>query len=810
MRWPWQRSASAPSPAPASPRPSPAGWAFLPPLQRQLSDTPPSTLSAGFVSSLPTRLVPARMGSLGHLVDPGAPAGTVAGGVAELGAPVQRAVIADLTLRPPAWGSSRASAGRSAATDAASPAPRVVPPQADAAAASPPLPDPSPGREEPQPGAPDLPVRTDGRTATGDRAAASTPPASSLPLAEEQTAHADERADPEVDLPDAAETPDPPEPPHSPGEHPGTLEASSAVLADRPLPAGGGVPLQPSVQRETTDAARRSAAPPSIRAPSTPVVRRLGLGAPLPTSNAGPSPAPGPPPVSGPAPAVQRIDAASAGAAPTASSVVGAGQGRPGASVPDTPADGDTGPVDAGGAPSPGASTASEPADGEGRVAPDDGGATGERALLGSVPHSSALAPMAAAGEPDRTASAIDEFPLANRSSTGVAASADDPSSVTPVGDSLTPSTPSGPEGGEPEPETETILPLIAQRTLTPLLTAPTGSAPAGRRHPRAVAVVPQPPSIQRADSASDLAQGGGAASSPGGRASASAVGSEPARGGRTTPPSGAAPVDPDEPARGGVLGWLQRLVAPGPQPASPSARAPGAESPPTPPAPPAAAPVAEHAHGRRAGVDPRSHSPEVHALGGQSVVPGPDDGAGRSGPVRDVLQRSAAVTPQPATIPEPAAAPSILAAAPGTATPFATVHGARSGPAPVDSPPIAPPPPPRRAPLPVAASAAEPSVQREAESAAEPPAPSEPPGPPPETPSTSSDGSTSSPDAAASATATGAAAAATAALGADAAATSPAAIETLAGQLYGPLVRRLKAELLLDRERRGVRIDGI
>jgi hypothetical protein len=38
----------------------------------------------------------------------------------------------------------------------------------------------------------------------------------------------------------------------------------------------------------------------------------------------------------------------------------------------------------------------------------------------------------------------------------------------------------------------------------------------------------------------------------------------------------------------------------------------------------------------------------------------------------------------------------------------------------------------------------------------------------------------------------------------------SPTAIETLAGQLYGPLVRRLKAELLLDRERRGLRIDGV
>lgn len=34
--------------------------------------------------------------------------------------------------------------------------------------------------------------------------------------------------------------------------------------------------------------------------------------------------------------------------------------------------------------------------------------------------------------------------------------------------------------------------------------------------------------------------------------------------------------------------------------------------------------------------------------------------------------------------------------------------------------------------------------------------------------------------------------------------------VEQLVRTLYGPLVRRIKAELLLDRERRGIRIDGI
>ncbi len=37
-----------------------------------------------------------------------------------------------------------------------------------------------------------------------------------------------------------------------------------------------------------------------------------------------------------------------------------------------------------------------------------------------------------------------------------------------------------------------------------------------------------------------------------------------------------------------------------------------------------------------------------------------------------------------------------------------------------------------------------------------------------------------------------------------------PENVEQLVRKLYTPLVRRIKAELLLDRERRGIRIDGI
>ncbi|WP_438854743.1 hypothetical protein [Agromyces sp. M3QZ16-3] len=119
MRWPWQRTArtgtaaaspaatdasgsasrsDAPAPAPA---PAPAGWAFLPPLQREVDGSPPAALRTGFVDALPTRVVPTSLGTMGHLVDARAPAGTVAADDAALGAPLQRATAVDLPLRPP-------------------------------------------------------------------------------------------------------------------------------------------------------------------------------------------------------------------------------------------------------------------------------------------------------------------------------------------------------------------------------------------------------------------------------------------------------------------------------------------------------------------------------------------------------------------------------------------------------------------------------------------------------------------------------------------------------------------------------------
>ncbi|GAA1061619.1 hypothetical protein [Agromyces bracchium] len=151
MRWPWQRTgragtaaadpamtdASGPartSDAPVSaPAPAPAGWAFLPPLQREVGGSPPATLRTGFVDGLPTRVVPSSLGTMGHLVDGRAPAGTVAVDDAALGVPIQRATAVDLPLRParpaggagsgrqpvPAVGVQRAAVGETPVADVA-------------------------------------------------------------------------------------------------------------------------------------------------------------------------------------------------------------------------------------------------------------------------------------------------------------------------------------------------------------------------------------------------------------------------------------------------------------------------------------------------------------------------------------------------------------------------------------------------------------------------------------------------------------------------------------------------------------------
>lgn len=139
MRWPWSRDRERPPETPpaavrrtpaAEPAPSPMGWAFLPPVQRTLSE-PISTMTrpATFPGSLPAWTNPSFSGPLRHVVSDQAPAGVIdaggLGGTSSLGAPVQRvAAGVDLALPPPApVRRSPAAVVPGAATDTEAPSP---------------------------------------------------------------------------------------------------------------------------------------------------------------------------------------------------------------------------------------------------------------------------------------------------------------------------------------------------------------------------------------------------------------------------------------------------------------------------------------------------------------------------------------------------------------------------------------------------------------------------------------------------------------------------------------------------------------
>jgi hypothetical protein len=81
MRWPWQRSNSpAPSGTQDLPAPvSPAGWAFLPPLQRTLGSIELTTRPETFPHELPAWRNPSFTGTLTHLVSRDAPSGVIDG-----------------------------------------------------------------------------------------------------------------------------------------------------------------------------------------------------------------------------------------------------------------------------------------------------------------------------------------------------------------------------------------------------------------------------------------------------------------------------------------------------------------------------------------------------------------------------------------------------------------------------------------------------------------------------------------------------------------------------------------------------------
>jgi len=113
VRWPWSRDRQQqPKATPAAgqraePPPSPMGWAFLPPVQRTLSE-PIATLTrpTTFPHSLPAWSNPSFSEALGHVVSDQAPAGVIdaggLGGSTSVGAPLQRVAALDLTLPAPA------------------------------------------------------------------------------------------------------------------------------------------------------------------------------------------------------------------------------------------------------------------------------------------------------------------------------------------------------------------------------------------------------------------------------------------------------------------------------------------------------------------------------------------------------------------------------------------------------------------------------------------------------------------------------------------------------------------------------------
>ncbi|MDQ0894645.1 hypothetical protein [Agromyces ramosus] len=240
MRWPWQRPERPVTDAPAPTRP--AGWAFLPPLQRQVADAPPATLRPAFVSTLPTRAVPASLGSMGHLVDDTAPSGTVAVDDRTLGIPVQRAVATDLTLLPRPVTAAPVRPVAQRVDDSASLDSPVASPMADPEVEA--VPDATAPALAAEP-AESVPTLADGLPTAADpasprRSASAAPPSSSLP-------------------------------PGAP---------STTPQRDAPAPF-----VRPTLQRSSADSPpiARAAASPSVTLASSPSsIRRPGLGAPLP------------------------------------------------------------------------------------------------------------------------------------------------------------------------------------------------------------------------------------------------------------------------------------------------------------------------------------------------------------------------------------------------------------------------------------------------------------------------------------------------------------------------------------------------
>ncbi|QEO14096.1 hypothetical protein FLP10_06425 [Agromyces intestinalis] len=835
MRWPWERRASTadspstpasaapgdgatgsagaggsdgPAGAAAPPAYSPAGWAFLPPLQRQVSDAPPATLRTGWVDRLPTRSLSGSVGELTHLVDASAPAGTVAETPAGLGAPVPRATAADLTLRAPYQRAATSVPVQRRVVDASAPAPApvlaVAPTIADeepAAADAPTLGDVA-GADEGRAaadaagpvaaaGAPVAPVQREAVEAptARDAQAASVPPVE-MPVVAGARAGSVAATDPEPAVEGAAST--------------GALEpdASSTEASGPDTPSvdvptlGASVPAAASGALAAATPVQRSAAPVEPR--------RFGLGAPLPPGTRWPQP-------DGP---VQRTPVA---ATPANESAARADRGTPTA-------------------------PRSEPAASASPTTP-----------AVSADHDVAADPRAAS-EFGVDTPAHGALPLVQRSVESVVAQ----DAVEKAG--------TEPEVVETDvaevaPPATASAPLLSQRRIEPALVA----------GPRPAAVQRVVPAVVLAPGASaPLSSGSLVAARPGGeRQHASPTGSRDASAGpgaaavpiQRTPlgatPTGHAPLSsgslvaarpggerqhasPAEGGRGesgagrgserlgGFSAWVQRVFRPDVSERAADPAEVGSAAQAEPDSPAEADPVAAAAGDGANGV---TASPELAAsvplpTPSYSTAPGATPSVQRvsAASAAPVAPRSPATgAPVAATI-APALRTDVLAMPPRSSTTSSAgiAQGpsiATVSPAAVQRLVIAAPQRPPSPALPVAASpataagaAATAAYEASRAGAAAPAAVLDGPEASASQPVVQRAEATAPITEASDDSDLGAASAATGATAAPAApaADDPAAIETLAGRLYGPLVRRLKAELLLDRERRGIRIDGI
>ncbi|MGX5697315.1 hypothetical protein ACWKWP_14035 [Agromyces soli] len=836
MRWPWRRE-EAPEPArgdrPAAAPPGPAGWAFLPPLQRTADAQAPSTLGGGFIGSIPTRVDPSLMGSMGHLLEADAPAGTVAADTGSLGQPVATAQPAELALRTPEPVASRAERrhgpvgvqrsatdasgwpSRAGATDASAAGASVV----DASAAGASVVDASAAGASVADVVPAVGLGTGAADAESPAARPESVAAEPMPLAggdlgpgesdgagTASTADLPVAARPEPEAESEWEWESRSEPQASPRGEP--MGLASAGPADE-------APVQRSTLGEdvlggsdgSAGAADASSSTPSASRTSAdglPVPRRLGLGAPLPSVQRGTT--------------AHRDEPSRGGLGP--SGVSGARHdpaGPVGAAVQRSTVDPVAGlmPGEATGPDSSGARVESsidvpatgrvEGADAESSIVPD--GSTAP--LLGDRPTGSALAEASAA--PDRAGAdpvapgptlpvqraslpSSDER-LGTASVAGAAPAADEGAEASVFGapdaasdragrergdgDGAAASTESAPAAiAPPAMPGSPSLPLVASRAIEPAIGAPIGVAPRGsgdRRAPSAPVVVarvvaPGVPSPEARPSGGTSARPDGATDPSGGGAVAQRSTDQTASRGAAEPQRPTASAA--DPTRHGLLAAVQRWNPFGTAiPARPANVPSGLDT-------VAALPT------RPASADGLPGADDLPIPSSMPPLPQVPQGVPELPPMPDV--------PAPPSLPGMPSAQGGLDALGGLPARLPLAQGAaqaaRSG---------------VGGGLATIGDAAEGGVDAAEHALGE------------------ASGTASQLAAGGAAAATGATGAAGGALGtiAGAAGGGPAApgaptsqteVEQLAARLYAPLVRRLKSELLLDRERRGIRIDGL